>query len=189
MRYTASTMAVRVTGQRCRIVVLLAAAVFAGGLTSGAAARESQGPKPDRAVDQPIRGFMQSVAHDVTQDGPLAWLKYFDEGPEFFMAVNGQMAFPNSAAAGEGTRKFAQTISHIELNWGDDLRVDPLTANFAVVAASWREVQIDTSGHRVQEAGYFTATVEYRNGRWQFRDAHWSAPPEGLGGASRKTDP
>ena len=53
------------------------------------------------------------------RNGPLAWLKYFDTGPAFFMAVNGQMAFPNGAAAEEGTRKFAQTISHIELKWAN----------------------------------------------------------------------
>jgi len=54
------------------------------------------------------------------------------------MAVNGQMAFPNGAAAEEGTRKFAQTISHIELKWGDDLRVDPLTTHLAAIAVSLR---------------------------------------------------
>lgn len=176
MRDPTSTIAVRVTGQRRRIIFLLAAAVVAGCITGDAAAKDSQGPNPDRAVDQAVRGFMQNVAQDVTQDGPLAWLKYFDESPQFFMAVNGQMAFPNAAAAEEGTRKFAQTIRHIELKWGDDLRIDPLTANLAVVAASWREIQIDTDGHRVDEAGYFTGTVEYRKGRWEFRNAHWSAP-------------
>jgi len=95
------------------------------------------------------------------------------------MAVNGQMAFPNGAAAQEGTEKFAQTISHIQLKWGGDLRVDPLTAELAVVAASWREVQVDTAWHRVDEAGYFTGLAEYREGHWQFRNAHWSAqvPP------------
>jgi len=92
------------------------------------------------------------------------------------MAVNGQMAFPNGAAAQDGTRKFAQTVSHIQLKWGDDLRVDPLTAELAVVAASWSEVQVDTKGHRVDETGYFTGLAEYREDRWQFRDAHWSAP-------------
>jgi hypothetical protein len=31
----------------------------------------------------------------------------------------------------------------------------------------------------VEESGFFTGTAEYRSGRWQFRNAHWSvaAPP------------
>lgn len=119
---------------------------------------------------------MQTVAHSVSQDGPTAWLKYFDSGPPFFMAVNGQMAFPNALASQQGTRKFAQTITHIELKWGDDLRVDPLTADFAMVALSWHETVVDVAGHQVDSEGSFTGLAEYREGRWQFRDAHWSSP-------------
>ncbi len=29
-------------------------------------------------------------------------------------------------------------------------------------------------GQRVEESGFFTGLAELRNGRWQFRDAHWS---------------
>jgi hypothetical protein len=128
------------------------------------------------SVDGAVRLFMQTVAQSVSRDGPMAWIKYFDTSPAFFMAVNGEMAFPNASAAQEGTRKFAQTIRQIELKWGDDLRVDPLTDQFAVVAASWREVQVDTTGHSVTQTGYFSGLAEYRDGHWQFRDAHWSAP-------------
>jgi hypothetical protein len=78
--------------------------------------------------------------------------------------------------AQEGTRKFAQTITHIELKWGDDLRVDPITADLAMVAASWHETMVDLAGHRVDQMGYFTGLAEYREGRWQFRNAHWSSP-------------
>ena len=176
MPHPTRAIAVRLIGPKWQVILLLALAVFAGCAVCGAEASESQAPTGDHAVDQAVRAFMQAVAHDVTQDGPLAWIKYFDAGPAFFMAVNGQMAFPNGAAAREGTRKFAQTISHIELKWGDDLRVDPLTPELAVIAVSWRETQVDTAGHRVDGAGYFTGLAEYRKGRWQFRNAHWSAP-------------
>lgn len=143
--------------------------------TAGASQR-SMTPEQAAAVDRAVRTFMQSVSHSVTQDGPLAWIKYFDASPTFFMAVNGQMAFPNAAAAQDGTRKFAQTIRRIELKWGDDLRVDALTNEFAMVAVSWREIQVDTAGHSVTQEGYFTGLAEYRDGHWQFRNAHWSAP-------------
>jgi hypothetical protein len=158
--------------------VLLAAFALAGCSARAAGSAESQSLPPARAaaIDESARTFMHTVAHDVTQEGPQAWLKFFNTGPEFFMAVNGQLAFPNAAAAKEGTQNFARTINHIELTWGDDLRVDPLTAELAVVAASWREIQVDKAGHRIEETGYFTGLAEYRDGRWRFRDAHWSAP-------------
>jgi hypothetical protein len=164
--------------RQLRIHFLLVAITFAACVPCRAGASNSHSLTPDEAVavDRAVRAFMQSVSHSVSQDGPLAWIKYFDASPAFFMAVNGQMAFPNADTAQDGTRKFAQTIRQIELKWGDDLRVDPLTNEFAMVAVSWREIQVDTTGHSVTETGYFTGLAEYRDRHWQFRNAHWSAP-------------
>jgi len=158
--------------------ILLATLAFAGCSGHGIGSHESQPLAPARAaaVREGVRAFMQHIAIDDSQDGPLAWCKYLDTSPAFFMAVNGQIPFPNGAAAQEGTQRFARTINHIQLKWGDDLRVAPLTAELAVIAGSWSEVQVDTQGHRVDEAGYFTGLAEYREGQWQLRDAHWSAP-------------
>jgi hypothetical protein len=122
------------------------------------------------AVDNAVRAFMGTVAHDVTQDGPAAC----------FMAVDGQLVFPNREVATQAIQGLTHTIKHIELQWGDDLRVDPLTANLAVVASSWHEVLVDAAEKSVDEKGFFTGIVEYGDGRWQLRNAHWSvaaAPP------------
>jgi hypothetical protein len=158
--------------------LLLASLGLAGCYTHDTRSSEWQSLTPARAiaVEEGVRAFAQTVANDVTQEGPLAWRKYFDPTPVFFMAVNGQMAFPNGAAAKEGIQNVALTIKHIELKWGDDLRVDPLTPELAVVAVPWREIQVDAAGHRTEEVGFFTGLAEYREGRWLFRDAHWSAP-------------
>lgn len=164
--------------RRLRIPFLLAALAFAACLPSGAGRSDSHSLTPDEAVavDRAVRAFMANVSHSVTRDGPVAWLKYFDASPGFFMAVNGQMAFPNAEVAQDGTRTFAQTIRQIELKWGDDLRVDPITNEFAMVAVSWRETQVNNAGQSTTTTGYFTGLTEYRGGRWQFRNAHWSEP-------------
>lgn len=158
--------------------VLLFVVASSGTNSRAAVSSGSQSSAPTKAgtTEGVVRNFMAQVAHDVTQEGPIAWIKYFENGPAFFMAVNGQLAFPDIKAAKVGTQEFARTIRHIELTWGQDLRVDPLTAELAVVAVSWREIQIDTAGHRVEESGMFTGLVEFRDGRWQLRDAHWSSP-------------
>ena len=186
IRSCSSHQAIRKAGRRVKVfaalfrqtTLLLAAFAFAGcsARTTGAPESQSLTPANAAAIGQSARTFMRTVAHDVTQEGPLAWLKFFDTGPGFFMAVNGQLAFPNAAAAKQGTQSFAQTINRMELTWGNDLRVDPLTTELSIVAASWREIQVDKAGHRIEEAGYFTALAEYRDGNWRFRDAHWSAP-------------
>ena len=133
-------------------------------------------PSDAAGVVQAVRTFTATVALDVTQEGPLAWGKFFEDNPAFFMAVNGQMAFPNGTAAKNGIQNVALALKHIDLKWGDDLRIDPLTPELAVVAAPWREIQIDSAGHRVEETGFFTGLAEFREGRWQFRNAHWSSP-------------
>lgn len=128
------------------------------------------------AIRQDVRSFVESVAHEVTQQGPSAWSRYFEDTPAFFMAVNGQLVFPSGAAAKQGIPNVARTFRRIDLQWGDDLRIDPLTRRFAVVAVPWHEILTDSAGHVTQQAGFFTATAELRDGHWQFRDAHWSAP-------------
>lgn len=177
MSSSTRVLSVLLLSRQLRIAFLLVA-IASVTCVSSEGARRAHAVTSDQAVgvDDAVRAFMQTVSNSVTHDGPVAWIKYFDSSPAFFMAVNGQMAFPNAAAAQEGTRKFAQTIRQIELKWGDDLRVDPLTNEFAMVAVSWREIIVDTAGHSVTETGYFTALAEFREGHWQFRNAHWSAP-------------
>ena len=137
-------------------------------------------PAGRAAVEASVRQFTAAVAHDVTQEGPMAWQKYFASGPEFFMAVNGQLAFPNGQAAAQAIPVVAHNYKHIELRWGDDLRTDVLTENLCVVAASYTEViELNPGAEGMMQGtqnGYFTGVAEKRNGQWRFRDAHWSLP-------------
>lgn len=168
--------------KRLPMITLLAALALTGCCRTGTSGGESNALSPagSAQVESGVRAFMQTVAHDVTQDGPSAWRKHFADSPAFFMAVNGSMAFADSAAATKGIQGAAQAIPHIELVWGSDLRVDPLTPELAVVATSWHEVQTNPAGKRADSSGFFTGVAEERDGRWQLRDAHWSeaVPPE-----------
>lgn len=126
------------------------------------------------AIEQEVRQFATVVSQDITQQGPAAWEKHFADSPAFFMASEGKLVFPNRQVARQTIGELTRTIKHIELAWGDDLRVDPLTPEFAVVASSWHEVQTDKEGHQTTEGGFFTGLAERHNGQWQFRNAHWS---------------
>lgn len=159
---------------RCSIALLALAVSLAG--AAPASSPVTLSAADSAAVRRGVRSFVESVAHDVTQEGPRAWSRYFDDSPAFFMAVNGQVAFPSGEAAKDGIPKVALVFKRIELNWGDDLRIDPLTRRLAVVAVSWREVLTDSAGHVMKQTGFFTAVAEDREGRWQFRDVHWSSP-------------
>lgn len=135
---------------------------------------------PERAaeVEREVQEFAATVAHDVTQDGPAAWRKHFSESPTFFMASDGRLQFANSASAIAGIQELTRAITHIELKWSD-VRVDPLTPELAGMGAGWHEVMEMSDGKRAESGGYFTGIAERRNGRWQFRNAHWSVAAAG----------
>jgi hypothetical protein len=133
-------------------------------------------PEEQQTETDGVRAFMRNVAHDVSQDGPAAWRRHFEDTPAFFMAVNGALAFQDSQSASEGIRNVAKTFKSIQLQWGDQIRVDPLTGRFAAVGTTYREMLTTSGGETVTSNGFFTAVAEKQNGQWQFRDAHWSVP-------------
>jgi hypothetical protein len=161
---------------RLRFLFLLAAVLVSVGCSRHEPDPHPLSPEQRAAVESNVRSFMLSVAHEVTSEGPTAWQKEFADDPAFFMAVDGHLAFPDRQSATKGIQNLPSLIKRIELRWGDDLRVDVLTENLAVVAASYSEVQTDPGGHQITENGFFTGVAELVNGRWQFRDAHWSDP-------------
>ena len=97
------------------------------------------------------------------------------------MASDGKLAFDDGRAAAEGIDAVAKAIKRIELRWGKDLKVDVLTPELAVVGTSWQERQETDQGRVVNESGYFTGVTEKQEGRWVFRDAHWSVAPAASG--------
>ena len=163
-------------GPRLRMCFLFALVVVLAGCVRHDAELT---PASRAAVETGVRSFMHSVEHDVASEGPTAWQKEFADDPAFFMAADGQLAFPNWQVARESIQDLPRVIKRMDLNWGNDLRVDPLSPTMAMVATSYHEVRTDPQGHQTTESGFFTAVTQFMNGRWQFRDAHWStvAPP------------
>jgi len=160
-------------------VALIALATLAGcGMQRGGELT----PERKATVEAGVRSFMADVARDISANGPTAWQKFFVDAPSFFMAAEGQLFFPNGQPMSQWVQGITHFIKTVNLQWGDGLRIDPLTPTLAMVGAPYVEVRTDPQGQQITERGYFTGLAEYRNGRWQFRDAHWSVVP-----ASAKT--
>jgi hypothetical protein len=152
------------------------AAMLAAALLSGACGH-SVSPATRSDVTDSVRQFARQVEHDVTREGPSAWHRHFAIAPSFFMASNGQLVFTSGTAASHGIDELTHSIKSIQLRWGDDLRVDALSPDLAVLGASWSELRVMADGARLTDHGYFTGVAERRNGTWKFRDAHWSVVP------------
>ena len=162
-----------IVGVVCVVVVVMALAGCTVKVSTDERAARLKTEERAR-VEAGVATFMHRVADDVTREGPMAWKKEFQDGPQFFMASEGQLAFRNGQEATQGIESFAKTIKNMELRWGDDLRIDALTPELAAVGTTWKEVRMDVEGKSVTQGGYFTGVVEKRHGEWRFRDAHWS---------------
>ena len=134
---------------------------------------KSAGQTDTMGVEKGVRRMAEAIVRDLHKDGPVAWLQYFSASKHFFMASNGQLAFPNNDSASAFVHTFAKTIRQIDLTW-DDVRIDSLTPHLAVLAASFHEVLISAAGGQDTSAGYFTGVAENFPTGWKLRDAHWS---------------
>jgi hypothetical protein len=128
-------------------------------------------------VGDQVGAFARTVAQHVTRDGVTAWRTYFPDSPAFFMAVDGHLEFQSGADAHAKIPAIARSIKSMRLEWGDPVRIDPLTSDLVSFAAPWHEIISLADGARTDAGGYFTALVEKRDGHWQFRNAHWSTAP------------
>jgi len=158
----------------------LACALGAVFLASGGCAATTAGQRGpgDAATVSEVTAFMETVAREVTRDGPLAWSRFFSTDPEFYMAVNGQRVFPSGAAASAAIAELPKALASVQLSWGTDLRVEVLAPDAATVGVSYAETRVTPKGERISDAGFFTGTVQRRAGRWLFHNAHWSLPLE-----------
>ena len=126
------------------------------------------------SVQESVRLMADSISEDLSKQGPIAWLHYFHRSPQFFMVSDGKLELPNNDSADVLVQHLTQQIKEIKLIW-NDIRVDSLSSELAVMAASFHEVFTYIGGrHSASFRGYFTGLVENTPSGWRLRDAHWS---------------
>ncbi|HMC87277.1 MAG TPA: hypothetical protein VKI61_17250 [Chitinophagaceae bacterium] len=125
-------------------------------------------------VKENVQKMMDMTASDISHDGPVGWLKYFENTPDFFMASDGQIVFPNYDSATAFIKNtLARQIKKIELHWSN-IRIYPLAERLANIGADWMEYFTDFAGNNNSQKGYFTAVAEKTLQGWRLRNAHWS---------------
>lgn len=134
--------------------------------------------KPDPAVQEGVHQMLDSIARNVTEKGPVAWLDYFENTPDFFMATDGQLDFPNKdTAAIIINNKIVKQIVAIELKW-NNIHIDALSGTLAAIGADFHEDITDTNGNKFPVNGYFTGIAHRSVEGWKLRNLHWSIKKE-----------
>lgn len=127
------------------------------------------------AVQDSVHKVMELIAVDVSTKGPIAWAKYFEDVPGFFMVSDGKMELPNGdSAQGFIKNTLVKSISSIQLKWSN-IRIEPYTHTLACVGANFHEDITGFNGNTISEDGYFTGITEQTTQGWQLRNAHWSS--------------
>jgi hypothetical protein len=132
----------------------------------------------DPYITKSVRQMLDSIAINVSSEGPVAWLHYFENTPEFFMASDGQMNFQNNDSAKDLiNNSIIKQINKIGLNW-NNIRIDVLTGTYASIGSEFHEEITYTAGHKSSVNGYFTALAHRSSLGWQLRNLHWSYKSE-----------
>jgi hypothetical protein len=125
-------------------------------------------------VKNSVTEMVESISKNVSDKGPVAWLLYFENAPDFFMASEGQLKFPNIDTATNFINKtLVRNISKIELHWSH-IRIDPLTRELASIGAIFHEDILNTDKKTIPVDGYFTGIAHQTPQGWKLRNAHWS---------------
>ena len=126
------------------------------------------------AVKNSVQKLADNTARDITAKGPVAWLDYFEDTPDFLMASDGDIAFKDFHSADTFIRTtLVKQIPKISLKWLN-VRVDALSQQIATVAANFHENLTNATGKVTGIDGYFTATARKTSKGWKYRNAHWS---------------
>jgi hypothetical protein len=153
---------------RTTFAIAVMACVFSCRSNSGISETDKAG------IKQSVQNLTDSTISNLSTKGPAAWLTYFENSPEFFMASDGSIAFPDYQTAenfvnGTLTKQFRSI--HLKLN---DMRITPIAANYAAIGANFHEDLIDLSGKSMPFDGYFTATAHHTGRGWKYLNMHWS---------------
>ena len=136
---------------------------------------ESFTPKERSLVKDSVQLMAESIAKDISREGPIIWLRYFENTPDFFMAADGQLEFPNIDTATNFINNILiKIMPKIQLRWSN-IRIAPLTAKLASVSAVYHEDITDPTGKTTPHDGYFTGIAHQTPQGWKLRNAHWSS--------------
>jgi hypothetical protein len=131
--------------------------------------------KQSSDIQDSVRLLTESIAKNVSREGPVAWLRYFEDAPEFFMAADGQLVFPNiDTATNFINNVVVKSMPKIELRWSN-IRIDPLAHKLASISAIYHEDITDPTGKITPHDGYFTAIAHQTSQGWKLHNAHWSS--------------
>jgi hypothetical protein len=125
-------------------------------------------------VKDSVQNLVGKTERVMLDKGPMGWLDYFENSPDFFMASDGELTFNNYTTADLFIKNtLAKQVTKINLKF-IDTHIDPLSFQSATIGANFHEYMLYATGKSTDIDGYFTATAHLTDKGWKYRNLHWS---------------
>ncbi len=120
------------------------------------------------AVEEAVK---QAAWQHLTAQNAASALSHYE--PDAVVASDGRL-YPSFELFARDARDFYDTLQQVDLAVWDEMHVQVLTRDIAVLTAKVRWSSIDTSGVRLDLTGVWTAVYVQHDGRWKIRTRHES---------------
>lgn len=116
-----------------------------------------------------------AISDGLATKGPITWLNYFEDSPDFFMISDGQLKFSGYQSASAFIKDtLIKAVKTINLTW-QNMRLDIISAETAQLTSSFHEDIFTSDGTKIPVDGYFTGMVHLSaTGGWKLKNACWS---------------
>jgi len=132
--------------------------------------------KESAAITDSVNRMTANISRGLAAKGPVAWLDYFDDAPQFFMISDGQLSFHDYLSAKTFIQDtLVKNMTKIVLRW-KNMRVDPLSRNAASICSGFHEDITMANGQTLPFDGYFSGTAIITMKGWRLINLHWSTP-------------
>lgn len=127
-----------------------------------------QKPAPQTTVEEAVR---QTAWEHLRAGDADAALSHYE--PDALVASDGVLS-PSFDAFARQAREFYRTLQEVHLAVWDDMHVEVLSDQLAVLTATFRWSSTDTAGVRTDLKGVWTGVFVRRQGQWRIRMRHES---------------
>jgi uncharacterized protein (TIGR02246 family) len=128
--------------------------------------------KQRMAVEEAVK---QAAWQHLKSEDAASALSWYE--PDAIVASHGSL-YPSFDRFAEDTRAFYGNLRHVHLAVWDDMYVQVLSADAAVLTATVRWSSTDNAGVRTDLKGVWTAVFVQNAGCWRIRARHESFGPE-----------
>lgn len=125
------------------------------------------------AITDSVKNMTANISRDLATKGPVAWLDYFDNSPQFIMISDGKVSFHGYNSANKFIRDtLSKKMSKISLKW-IHMHIYLITRDTVYINSNVYEDITMSNGETTDYDGYFSGAALSTKDGWKLINLHW----------------